>query len=334
MRVTSETLFKLAKDFVTQRSDEDRTLLGVFLQGSLLQDDPLLGGTTDIDLFLVHSDPPAQEREVVRITDEIHLDIAHHSRSQYRQTRDLRQRAWMGHCIVGGKILYDPQHFLDFTQASVRGQFDRPDHVLERSRTLLEHARQMWLDFQSLPVDGPGPADLAKFLHVIEHAANAVAGLSGAPLTDRRLLRHFTARAAAVQRPGLAAGLLGLLGAPQVDVETLRNWLPAWQSDYHALPPAQTPVRLHPYRFLYYLRGIEALLDSPRPSDALWPLLRTWTFLANNLPSDAVKSPGWRQAAEHLGLLGAGFQTRSDALDAFLDTIDELLDTWSREHGA
>ena len=334
MRVTRETLLKLANDFVGQRVRSDRTLLGVFLQGALLEDEPLLGGITDIDLFLVHSDAALQAREVVRISDEIHLDVAHHARSQYRQPRDLRRQTWMGHCINGGKIIYDPPHFLDFTQASVRGQFDRADHVLIRSRARLEHARQIWQELQENMPPAPGAQELVQYFRAVEHAANAVAGLSGPPLTERRFLQQFPPRAAAIQRPGLAAGLLGLLGGTQVDVEQMRSWLPEWQADYQVLTTENAPTRLHPHRYLYYLRGIEALLESSSPQAALWPLLRTWVVLASCLPSTGTRGAGWQEAAQALGLLGEGFKNRIEALDAYLDTIDELLETWGSQHGA
>ena len=54
MRITRETLLKIAKDTVTQQVRSRHDLVSVFLIGSLLTDDPLLGGTTDIDLIFIH----------------------------------------------------------------------------------------------------------------------------------------------------------------------------------------------------------------------------------------------------------------------------------------
>ncbi|MCU0484624.1 MAG: hypothetical protein MUC85_00805 [Anaerolineales bacterium] len=334
MRVTRETLLKLAKDFVAERTRSDRTLLGVYLQGALVEDEPLLGGITDLDLFLVHSDAMPQNREIIRISDEIHLDLAHHYRSQYRQPRDMRRHPWLGDCINGGKILYDPQHFLDFTQASVRGQFNRQDQVLLRSRTRLDHAREIWLALHETAPGNCGARVVTDYLRAVENAVNAVAGLSGAPLTERRFLQRFPARALAVRRPGLTAGLLGLLGAPQVTGEQIRVWLPAWQADFRSAAPESVPVRLHQNRLSYYLYGLEASLNSPNPRDALWPLLRTWTTLASGMPEQSAPGEGWLNMMDSLGLQGDGFTERIAALDAYLDTIDELLEDWGKEHGA
>jgi hypothetical protein len=333
MRITPEVLLKLAKDTVSNRARSERNLLAAYLQGSLLGEQPLLGNTADIDLCFIHNDEVAVEREIVRLTDEVHLDIAHHPHTLYRQPRKLRLHPWLGPNLYGCKILHDPQHFLDFTQASIRGQFFHPDNVLGRVRPQLEHARQIWMGFHETGV-ASGPGDALHYLRALEHAANAVAGLSGPPLTERRFLIGFSGRAEAVRRPGLYAGLLGLLGAPAVDAETLHGWLPAWRAMYTALTADQAPARLHSSRLPYYERAIEAILGAERPLDALWPLWHTWSLAANLLPAGSPQREAWNLAGERLGLLGAAFIERVTALDAYLDTVEEMLDAWARENGA
>jgi hypothetical protein len=333
MRITSETLLKLANDEVARRADSDRGLIAAYLHGSLLGDSPLLGNTGDIDLFLVHSEEPNVEREIVRITDEIHFDITHHGRKMYRQPRALRLHAWLGPILNGCKILYDPQHFLDFTQASVRGQFDRPDNVLRRTRPQYEHARQIWMSFYLEP-HTPELEDAAGYIKALDHVANAIAGLSGPPLTERRFLLELLERAEAVKHAGLYAGFLGLLGAPAVDAQVLRSWLPDWRAAYTGLSPDQAPARLHPHRLPYYERAIEVMLGSERYQAALWPLWRTWTHAVIALGPGCAQQPAWQAAGERLGLLGPSFTERVAALDAYLDTVEEMLDDWGRERGA
>ena len=234
MRITPEMLHKLARDTVDKRTRSDHTLLAVYLHGSLLGEHPLLGNSADIDLFFVHNEEVTIEREIVRLSDDVHLDISHHSHRLYRQPRELRVHPWLGPTVYGCRILYDPQHFMDFAQASVRGQFYRPDNVLQRARQQLEHAREIWLSFTTdQPL--PEPEDASRYLRALDHAVNAVAGLSGHPLTERRFLLDFPARAGAVRHPGLSVGLLGLLGGTAVDSERLRSWLPACREAYLAL---------------------------------------------------------------------------------------------------
>jgi hypothetical protein len=333
MRITSELLFKLANDYIAQRSKVDRDIIAVYLQGSLLRENLTIGGTTDIDLFFLHAGEMREDREFVRITDEIHIDISHHPVSLYRRPKELRSHPWLGPAIEGCKILYDPQHFLDFTQASVRGQFNRPDQILNRVRPQVEHARQIWLAFQVEKPQG-SPHDILTYLRALEHASNAIASLSGSPLTERRFLIDFPERAAAVKHAGLYAGLLGLLGAPLIEAPKLRSWLADWQSAYDAAAQNHLIQRIHPVRLNYYLEAFEALLDGERFQVVLWPLWRTWTHIVDALPTPATDLPAWQAAGESLGMLNKAFLERLTALDAFLDLIDETIETWSREYGA
>jgi hypothetical protein len=333
MRITRDTLLNIARDTASQRARGDRSVIAVFLCGSLLDEDYLLGGTVDIDLFFVHDDTPAIEREILRLTDEVHLDIAHHPEKEYRQARQLRLNPWLGPTLNSCKVLYDLRHFMDFTQASVRGQFDRPDNIFGRARKLMEQARQIWLKQQTAE-PGMGPQQVNTYLRSVMHAANAIAGLSGPPLSERRFLLTFPHRAEAVGRPGLYAGLLGLLGAPRLAPDSIAEWLPAWHSAYQALPSEKTPARLHPDRRLYYARAFETILEGPHPEAVLWPLLRTWTLTASLLPPSSPDQATWYEALAQLGLQGPDFTERIEALDAYLDLIDETLETWARINGA
>jgi len=332
MRITAETLHKIALDTVASRARTDHTLLAVYLQGSLLGEAPLLGNTADIDLFLVHTEEVPLQRELVRLTDEVHLDISHHDHRQYRQPRSLRLHPWLGPAVYGCKILYDPQHFMDFTQASVRAQFYRPDNVIARCNQQAEHARQIWMDLSSA-VEEAGLAEARNYLRALDHAVNAIACISGAPLSERRYLLEFPGRAAAIGHPGLAAGLLGLLGGPAAEVERLRGWLADWQAAYLALAADAPPPHLHPCRLLYYQRGISVLLESEHPQSCLWPLWHTWTHIMAALPADSAHRNTWQSAGERLGMLGEAYASRVEALDVYLDQIEEILEQWGRENG-
>ena len=332
MRITPAALLKIAQDTVTQRTRADRDLLAIYLHGSLLAGDPLLGGAADIDLFFIHNDEIAESREIVRITDLVHLDIAHHARSLYRQARDLRLHPWLGPSIYNCKILYDPQHFMDFTQASVRGQFNQPDNILSRARSQSEHARQIWLSFQLRHTE-PGVESCAQYLKAVEHAANAIASLSGPQLTERRFLLTFPEKAAAVDHRGLYNGLLGLLGGATVDANILRSWIPDWQSSFAAVSQSKATARFDPCRLGYYLHAFEHILAGELPQDVLWPLFHSWTRLVVHLPQGTGEQAAWEEAGKALGLLGPAFFDRLVALDAYLDTIEELLDQWAQKNG-
>jgi hypothetical protein len=332
MRINRETLLKIAQDTAAQRTRADRGIQSVYLCGSLLREDYLLGGTADIDLVFIHIDPPQEEREIVRLTDDVTLDIAHHGEKAYRQARRLREHRWMGPTIAECRTLYDPHHLMDFTQASVRGQFHQPEHVLARVRPEVEQAREIWLS-NSINVTKAGPAELADYLRAVEFAANSVAGLTGYPLTERRFLLGFRERANAAGSPGLYPGILGLIGAPQIDSSVLEGWIPDWQLAVEALPPGAIP-RLQPARIPYYRKAFESMLNHDQPLSALWPMLRTWTDAALMLPEGAAGSTGYKQACERLGLLGEDFAGRISALDAYLDVVEETVEKWAKANGA
>jgi hypothetical protein len=332
MRVTPDLLMKVARDTVQQRTSADRDILAIYLHGSVLSHEPLLGGTTDIDLFFIYNNNQPETREIVRMTDEVHLDITHLARSTFRQARELRLHPWLGPSIYECKILFDPQHFMDFTQASVRSQFKNPENTFARAQLQAEHARQMWLSMQMGEITD-GQESVSTYLRAVEHSANAIASLSGAPLPERRFLLGFHARADAVQRSGLYHGLVGLLGGSAADAETLRAWLPKWRAAYEAVSKDQPPARLHPFRLSYYLHSFEAFLESQRPHDLLWPLLHTWYLMAKILPSDSPLQDDWQEAGNRLGLLGPGFPERLAGLDAYLDTVEETLDAWAHQNG-
>ena len=333
MRITRELMLKCARDMIARQARESRNLLAAYLCGSMLGDDFLLGGSGDIDLVLIHEEPVQVEREVIPLNEEIHLDIAHHYQREYRDTRRLRVHPWLGPTLNACKALYDPQHFMDFTQASVRGQFDRPDHVSERARVQAEMARQVWQDLAVSKRAG-GPALLSDYLRAVGFAANAVASLSGPPLVERRVLQQFPARAEAIGRPGLYQGLLGLLGGQHLEAQSLSEWLPHWETAYRGLPASGAPIHLHPVRLNYYLGAFKQALQDEQPQLALWPLLRSWTELAALLPGSSASCQIWQSAVEYLGVYGADFDQRLAALDAFLDLVEETLETWALENGA
>lgn len=336
MRITRDTLLKVAQDATKRQARSRPSLLAAYLTGSLLGEDFLLGGSTDVDLVFVYSMADIAGREIVRMTEDIHLDILHHDQKEYRDTRKLRVHPWMGPTLNNCKVLYDPQHFMDFTQASVRGQFDRPDHVLERARLLADQARQIWFGFGLEEIDA-GPAEVNRYLEALELSANAIAMLSGGPLADRRFLLKFRERADAVGRPGLYAGLAGLLGAPSLPPQALDDWLLPWRETYQLACqslPGEDSTRLHPDRLHYYSGVFQAWLNTPQSEAILWPLLRTWTLAASHCPSDAPELNSWRRALTILGLAGQSFPGKIEALDAYLDLIDETLETWARANGA
>src|SRR5512134_1908821 len=99
MRINRETLLKVAEQTVAQRVRNERDIMAAYLSGTLLEESYMLGGTADIDLTFLHMDKPSTEREVRRLTDEVHLDMSHYDQRDFSQARKLRLHPWLGPTI-------------------------------------------------------------------------------------------------------------------------------------------------------------------------------------------------------------------------------------------
>ena len=334
MRMTTGTLMKNAKNIVALRSQQDRRLVCAYLTGSLaIEDDPMIGGTADIDLIFIHDSEPAAPREMVRLTDDVHLDIAHYSQSLFRQPRHLRLEPWLGSFIcTKPMVLHDTGHWFDFTQASIFSQFFAPQNIIQRARPLHEKARQMWfaLSTGSIPTH---PEAITAYFKAIESAANAAALLVGEPLTERRFLLHFPSRAQQLQNPDLSAQLIRLFFSQPISSEQWQSWQKDWSEAYKiAAGHTDRPLRLHACRLGYYQRAAEALW-ADHPAAAAWLLIRTWSRAAQYLPTDSPLMLSWDSACAALNLSPDQFSERLEQLDVYLDLVEETLDQWEKANG-
>jgi hypothetical protein len=323
MRLTRQTLLRIAKESAQKQALAERGLVAAYLTGSLLTDDPFMGHAADIDLVFVHAEAPQAPREIQAVTAEVHLDIVHRSRREYDRPKELRVDPWLGPELYDPLPLYVTEHFFEFVQAGVREKFNDPANVLARARQAADSARRSWAEIAPDAAFNPGL--VLTYLKGVNLAADAVSLLSSGPLAERRFLLQFPQRALTAGRPELAAGLLGLLGGGQADSTMLNAFFPAWTK---ALDDASTrpgyDVRLAAPRRGYYRLACEALLASEAPLTALWPLFLTWTLAACVLP--LPWQTAWREACEQLGLSGEAFPGRLEALDAFLDSVEEVLE--------
>lgn len=333
MRITKESLLNTARDTAEKHARRNRDLSCIYLTGSLLSDSPLLGGTTDIDLIFVHSSTPPYTREVVHVSDEVHLDIAHYSQAIYRQPRRLRTDAWVGsHLVLNALALYDAQHWFEFTQASAGAQFTEPENVITRARSLSTAARQSWTDMHMQRPDDPAQL-LLLYLEALENAANSIAVVTGTPLAERRFILEFPERAQAVNHIGLSGGLLDLFAPENLSSSDLSSLMEDWKATLTTVSQLEkAPARLSTPRLLYYERAAAALNEENTPA-ALWLVLRTWTRAI--LALDEIDKPfkHWQNACHMAELDTEHIDQRLEMLDAYLDAVEETLDGWAEKYG-
>src|SRR5215211_8474742 len=249
MRVTRESLIRIAKETAQQRFFNERDIIAAYLTGSLVSDnDPLLGGTADIDIIFVHAEEPKQRREFVKLTPDFHLDISHRARGEFKRPRELRLDPWLGWEMYDPMLLFERDKFFEFVQAGLRAgfEFNAPAPALQRSRILLSHGRQIWRDLLQTG-ETITPQDISRYMKSLFHGVNAVAELSGPPLYERRLMLDFPSRAQTAQRPGMNAGLIGLIGASTLDPSQIGAWISDWKLAFEAATEhPNVDVRIHP----------------------------------------------------------------------------------------
>lgn len=327
MIITQERLITLAQETV-DRWAKRRAILAAYLIGSVLDKDPLLGGTTDIDIVIIEHDPPLIERQIQPLSDDVHLDIAFHARDAYSRPRELRLDPWLGPALWHHHRLYDPKHFFDWAQAGAAAQFQRPENVHGRAMSFLKSGRTL----RSQATDSEW---LASYVRATMSALNAAVSLAGQPASGRRIVRTAGDRLALLDLHELHAGFLGLFDAIEPAEWHLPKWLSAWGKAFDAQAELRSADLSGPRRS-YYLRAFQALAESGEAAIVIWPLLKTWTEIIENIDSQAPREEhqlALDEVRERLRLSDQHRDSRLAQLESFLDRVELSVEDWAREHG-
>ncbi len=333
MRITKDALLRLARDMTAIRINEDHSIVCIYLTGSMVTDDPFIGGSTDIDLFFVHAGQPVVSREVRYLNDDVTLDIAHIDQMRFQQPRRLRADPWLGPFLCAKpKVLFDTQHWFEFTEASVAAQFYRPEYALERARPLAAAARQTWMNFH-LSEKEVTPANVFLLLDAVEKAGNSLSLLSGPPLVTRRFFSGLSSRLDKVDRSELLKDFQNFI-LPQslTDIEWTQ-WISAWEPVFKETSErVETPASLSYPRKSYYIKAVTEL-SVDDPSSAAWILMNCWTRSAAVLDEGSAGLQNWKNACVEFMQIDGSFSPVMEKLDGLLDSIEETLDTFATENG-
>jgi hypothetical protein len=224
------------------------------------------------------------------------------------------------------------RHWFEFTQASLGSQFYRSDHTAARARVLLVKAREAWNQLSESRA--PFVKKYRLFAAAVENGANAAACLTGSPLCRRRFLSELPGRLENTSAAGLTAGLISLLGINQLTEEKLRSCLPDWEQAFNAVcvQPGAT-ADLQPVRLKYYRAAAQAFLEEGETAAAAYPLLATWGKIASLLPATSPEYLAWLKAQQEIGISKETLGEKISALDAYLDHVEEVVDTWDENSG-
>lgn len=331
--IARDTLIKIARDTAAQRMAARPSIVSAYLIGSVGAGEPMLGEATDIDLVLINSNPHPSGREVIRLTDQIVLDLHHRHRDQYANARSLRGHPWFGPEMAEPLFLHDPTHFFELAQASARGQFHRPEHVAARARGFLSWARAE-LHVGLLPgADPEAPVTLANYTQALLYAANAVITLTAFPGAGRRLVMKLETAARKLRRSDLFEGFLARLAGPQVERADGESLLAGWQAAYRA-GQSSAAEAIHPARRTVYERGFRAQIEADRAADMVWLMLATWNACRANIPHDPQQDAQWQAFLSHLRLAEpAAYAERVNELADYVTTVDEFVEKWAASNG-
>jgi hypothetical protein len=328
--ITRQHLIDLAKKETLHRANQGSLVSG-YLIGSVANGDPLLGGTADIDLVLIHSTQPAQHRETVRLSHQIHLDISHHAKERYSKPSELRVHPWLGPALCEPIFLHDPDHFFEWAQSGARGQFFRPDHAYARATAFLKLARQG----HSLLSYSQRWSKI--YAGAVMDAANAVACLDRFPVAGRRLSLDLAKQAEHFEYPAFYEGFLHLLGGDRLMTWDIPDTLAAWARAYDAASMETAESRLPACRRDYYLHGFQALVEDGHPEAILWPLLHVWERVMAALPeveANVAHSEAWDTFLTRIELNQENQDQRGNMLGEYIDRNSAWIEAWGQRAGA
>ena len=334
MTIERPTLLKIARDTAAQRMAARPSLISAYLTGSIAAGEPLLGEATDIDLIFIDAETPPVSREVIRLTDQVALDIQHRHKSEYANAKTLRVHPWRGPEICAPFFLLDPTHFFELAQANVRGQFYRPDFVAARARAFATLARDE-MHIGILPGEGSlGPVSVDAFCRGLLEAANAIITLTASPGAGRRLLIKLEAAAQKLKRADLYDAFVALLGQRELSQAQASALVKDWSAAYRA---GQAPDNelIHPARRTIYERGFQAQIEADRAIEMLWVMLSTWPALLRNLPGDSPHADAWRACLQQIEMgTPAEFSARVEQARAYITLATETVESWAEQNGA
>jgi len=326
MRITRDTLLNQARENARLLTTKDRSIICIYVSGSLLREDPFLGGITDIDLICVHDRPVKMKREIIRLSPDITLDLAHYDQEEFEPPRKLRTNAWIGSWLEAVPIvLYDTLRWYDFMRAAATAQIWKAENVAARVRSFLVPARKTWADLQEDAIPH-GIKRTTAFLGALADTANAVACLKGSAVAERRRVYELPSRAEAAGLPDFTANFIPLFTSAEFTDENFSAWADSYHLFFDALKDIpESLAELALCRRAYYEKAVRALYPV-NPAGALWLLLNTWTRAATVLPKTEQPYKDWQSICRQLEVDSKSLTARLDDLDHLLDTVEEVTD--------
>jgi hypothetical protein len=330
VKITRRKLIELARDEAHNRAASGG-LLSAYLIGTVAHGEPMLGETADIDMVLIHQQPPVQGREIVRLSHQVHFDITHHHKVHYEKPSELRVDPWLGPALCEPIFLYDPDHFFEWAQAGARGQYYRADHTHARAQAFLAQARQQASLLQL------SARWERTFLMAVLNAANSIACLYKFPVAGRRLTLRLKNQLQALGQPEVYGRFLKLIGADKIHAWSIAELYQPWTLTFDTASRANNDELLADCRKEYYLQGFQALSDQDHQKAVLWPLFYTWErsiHAIDNQPDSEAHRDAWERTLALAGLNQTQRTKKEASLYGYIELVATQLERWAEEQGA
>jgi len=91
MRITRDALLKIAKDTAEKKFAPDKNVTAVSCWVRCFLMTRIIAGTTDVDLLVIYN-ANARSQEIVKLSNDFHIDIRYESASLYAQPRETARR--------------------------------------------------------------------------------------------------------------------------------------------------------------------------------------------------------------------------------------------------
>lgn len=140
-----------------------------------------------------------------------------------------------------------------------------------------------------------------------------------------------------LDHPEVYEGFTHLLGVEGIQHHDMSELLSAWTRAFDQASELNSEPELAPCRRSYYLNGFQALLEAGRPDAIIWTLLTTWERSVHSIKTVYRAEPFlpfWENALEQLRLTSARSDARSEELERYSDSMEEIVESWAERNGA
>lgn len=333
MRVTKESLLNLTKSYISKRIRLDRSIICIYLTGSMLAKDPFINGSTDVDLVFVHEGNTEQVREIIKISPEITFDIHHLNQGYFTPPRKVRTDPWIGSSLCFDPVvLYGKGHWFEFTLASIEANFFLPENIIQRAYQFSNNARNLWLILRSGKTEQES-IFVQQYIKILENASNAIACLSSFPLTDRIFMKNFKVSAESINKPELTGELYGLILGEADPTPYFDYYFNSWKYYLEYFGKSELVNQYPQYdedRLQYYTKPVDILWKDHLPS-ALWIMTKTWSRVVAAFQLDINEY--FHSFCSIIEIGPSYFPKRAKQIEDYLDLVEESLVDWGKQQG-